>query len=483
MVETRVLIVDDDPSLRRILGDALKMEGYSPLLASTQKEAERFLREEKISLALLDVRLPDGDGLSLLEGWREMKKEFPVIVFTAQGRMETAIRAIQLGAYDYLEKPFDLEELYSIMRTALEEKEPPPVKKSRPQEPAPLIIGNSPAMREVFKLIGRISTSDVTVLITGETGTGKELVARAIHTFSSRKEGPFVAVNTAAIPEELLEAELFGYEKGAFTGAHRDMPGKFREAHGGTIFLDEIGDMPLRLQSKLLRVLQERNVTPLGSQRVIPVDVRVLSASQVDLERAVEEGRFRIDLYHRLNGVRIHLPPLRERSEDIRLLAQHFLDLMMEREEIPRKTLSPDAIERLENYSWPGNVRELENVIRRVALLSHKRILTAAEFSLYGIPFEVKPPSLSQTKPESFSLRIEEELKPWLSRLFHGDDQNAWDLVLGEVEEVLLRLTLELCRGNQVKASRFLGINRNTLRSKLTQYKLDPYKFRRREGG
>jgi len=479
MEEVRILVVDDDPSLRRVIGDALRMEGYLPLLAGTQREAEHFLKEERISLALLDVRLPDGDGLSLLEGWRESGREFPVIVFTAQGRMETAIRAIQLGAYDYLEKPFDLEELYALIRRALEEKGSLP-RKSASGEPPPLLIGNSPAMREVFKLIGRISASDVTVLITGETGTGKELVARAIHAFSPRKDGPFVAVNTAAIPEELLEAELFGYEKGAFTGAHRDMPGKFREAHGGTIFLDEIGDMPLRLQAKLLRILQERTVTPLGSQKVIPVDVRVISATQVDLERAVEEGRFRRDLYHRIHGVRIPLPPLRERTEDIPLLAQHFLDLMVEREEVPRKTLSKDAVERLKRYPWPGNVRELENVIRRVALLSPRRVLTEEDFTRYGIPFERKDSPPSPAPSEGFAHQLEEGLRGWLSQLFNNQAQNAWDLVMGEIEKALLRLTMELSRGNQLKASKFLGINRNTLRSKLNQHQLDPFSFRKR---
>lgn len=480
MPEPLILVVDDDPTLRRVLCDALKLEGYQTIVASSREEAERRVKDGGVALALLDIRLPDGDGLSLLEGWRGNKNDFPVIVFTAQGRMETAIRAMQLGAFDYLEKPFDLEELYSLVRSALSEKDLPRSLKSLASESRSTLIGSSPRMREVFKLIGKVSTSDITVLITGESGTGKELVARTIHEFSARKNGPFVAVNAAAIPQELLEAELFGYERGAFTGAHRDMSGKFREAHGGTLFLDEIGDMPLPLQSKLLRVLQERTVTPLGSQRTISVDVRVLAASQVDLEKAVQEGRFRLDLFHRLNGIRIHLPPLRERVEDIPLLAQHILEKMVEREEIPRKSLSPTAIKYLQTYSWPGNVRELENVIRRVALLSPQRVLTETEISFYGIPAGARRVSAQEQEGSSFASRVEEELRPMLQMMYHSEMKDVWDLVIGEVEGVLLRLALELCRGNQVKASEFLGLNRNTLRSKISRYELDARQFRQR---
>ena len=359
----KILVIDDDPSLQRVLRAALVEANYEPLIAGDATQGEEVLAAERPDLVLLDLNLPDQDGLATLKLWKERGETVPVIVITAQNTVENAIQAMQYGAYDYVTKPFDLDELYATLAEALAQDrtmdESRATAEADAERQTPKLIGTSAVMRAVYKTIGRTAVTDATALIVGESGTGKELVARAIHDFSPRADKSFVAVNTTAIPGDLLEAELFGYEKGAFTGAVQASPGKFREAQGGTLLLDEIGDMPLPLQGKLLRVIQEREITPLGGRRAVPIDVRIIAATQVPLESAVTEGKFRADLYYRIKVVQIDLPPLRERREDIAELCSHFLRDMSARGEIPPKKISSDSIQLLQQPDWPGNVRQL----------------------------------------------------------------------------------------------------------------------------
>jgi two-component system nitrogen regulation response regulator GlnG len=474
----RLLLIDDDPTLRKALTEAFSLEGYEVKGASTLQEGRLFFQSDPFDLLLLDIRLPDGDGLDFLKEWMG-RSSAPAIVFTAYDRMEHVIRAMQMGAFDYVEKPFDPKDLFVKVQIALKKGRGEKISLSEGEE-SPSLVGKSPPMREIWKTIGKVSSSDMTVLITGESGTGKELVAKTIHTFSHRSGGPFVAVNMAAIPHDLLEAELFGYEKGAFTGATQSYPGKFRQADKGTIFLDEIGDLPLPMQGKLLRVLEERVVTPLGSRISYPVDVRILSASQVPLEDAVQKGTFRADLYYRFNVLRIHMPPLRERKEDIPLLVHHFLKEMVEKGEIPPKGFTPKALNYLMEYSWPGNVRELQNVVRRVALLSPYRELDLDVVKEYGIP-AVETGSLPQKEEKALSEILREKIPPLMVSMYKGSMRDAWREIVSVVEEVVLRSALGITRGNQVKTAEFLGINRNTLRVKLREYGISYREYRKKK--
>src|SRR3990167_2980849 len=370
-----ILVIDDEESIRWVFKKGLEKRDYTIHTAENGKNALSLLSKNKYLIVFLDIFLPDENGLKLLENIKKQEKEITVAIMTAQGTMKNAIEAMQKGAFDYVTKPFDMEEIYLLIDKVenlknLERRVHTLEEELKTKYDVGEIVGKSQKMQKVFKTIGKAASSDLTVLITGESGTGKELVARALHKASNRANGPFVAVNCAAIPRELLESELFGYEKGAFTGATESRAGKFEQADGGTIFLDEIGDMDISLQAKILRVIQEREFYKVGGKTLIRVDVRIIAATNQDLESAVKEKRFREDLYHRINVITIHLPSLRERHEDIPLLADYFLKRFSNELVSNVKYITDDAVRILKNYEWKGNVRELENVIKRAIVMS-----------------------------------------------------------------------------------------------------------------
>src|SRR5712692_9917475 len=428
-VSARILIADDEDSLRWVLEKGLRQAGYEVTAVKDGTSAIKAFEAEPFDIVFLDVRMPGVDGLAALARLREVRADATVVVMTAHGTMDTAIQAMQRGAYDYLAKPFDLDEVLLLAERAL-------AARRLTQEVTRLksgllevwefgaLIGRHPRMQDVYKTIGRIAGSDVTVLLRGESGTGKELVARAIHHYSRRAGRPFVAVSCAAIPGTLLETEMFGHERGAFTDAKERKLGRLELAHGGTLYLDEIGDMPVELQTKVLRALQERTIERVGGTDPIRVDVRVLAATNRDLETLMKEGRFREDLYYRLNVVTINLPPLRERRRDIPLLVEHFL--AKHAAELGERGVAPEALDRLVGHDWPGNVRELENVVQRAMVMATSGVIL----------------------PEH--------------------------LPIGPVEKPLLRAVLRETGGNQVRAAQILGINRNTLRKKLIEHGMVP---------
>jgi two-component system response regulator AtoC len=443
----RILVVEDEKTALHALGLLLSDEGYQVLKAETGEEGLRLSLHEEPDVILVDIRLPDLDGLSLIEKLRAGYCEAAVIVMTADTSSANAIRATQLGAFDYISKPINDDHLLVLIRRALEyralEQEIRQLRRTPAQLPEfPAIVGHSLAMQEVYKLIGRVAASDATVLITGESGTGKELAANAIHEYSARAEHPLVKVNCAAIPENLLESELFGYEKGAFTNAVSRRIGRVEQAGGGTLLLDEVAELPVNLQAKLLRALQEKTIERLGSNETIKVNFRLIAATARALDRAVAEGRFREDLYYRLNVVTVRLPALRERKEDIPLLVQRFLN----RSGRP-VTIREDAFEKIMNHDWPGNVRELENVIARAFVLAPGGVIT----------------------PECihFPLPAAAAGEGWLRYvpLRHG----YWE-VIHEVERHLLRAALAEARGNKAEAARILGIQRRLLYEKMNEH-------------
>ena len=382
----RILVADDEESMRWVLSKALRKKGFTVDLARDGDEALRLIRSESYDLAILDIKMPGISGLDLLDKVREFKSDLLVVIMTADAGMKNAVEAMKRGAYDYLTKPFDLDAMDAIVEKANRAQEMTMQMSALKDELKDHylldkgIIGNSIPMREVYKTIGKVAPSDMTVLIQGESGTGKELIAKAIHCNSKRLVKPFIAMNCAAIPKELLETELFGHEKGSFTGASERKLGKFEQANGGTVFLDEIGDMPLDLQAKILRVLQERELTRTGGSQNITVDVRIVAATNQDLHQLVQQRLFREDLYYRLNVVPINLLPLRERRDDILLLVDHFLQKTCAELDVPLKKIDKPALDRLEAYSWPGNVRELENCMKRAVILSSDPLLTIEDF-------------------------------------------------------------------------------------------------------
>jgi two-component system nitrogen regulation response regulator GlnG len=471
-MSARILIADDEDSLRWVLEKGLRQAGYDVSIAKDGEGALRVFEAEPCDLVLLDIRMPGVDGLTALARLRERHPDVHVVVMTAHGTMETAIQAMQRGAYDYIAKPFDLDEMLLLVERALSARR-------LTQEVARLrtglqevrefsaLIGRHPRMQDVYKTIGRIAGSDVTVLLRGESGTGKELVARAIHSYSRRSGRPFVGVSCAAIPGTLLESEMFGHERGAFTDAKERKLGKFELAHGGTLYLDEIGDMPVELQTKLLRALQERAIERVGGQEPIRIDVRVLAATNRDLEVAMREGRFREDLYYRLNVVTLNLPPLRERRRDIPLLVEHFLAKY--NEEIGERGVAPDALDRLVGHDWPGNVRELENVIQRAMVMATSGVILPEH-----LPIGPVSAAASVAVDATLEEIIERKLLDCVRGLRERSSANLYDLIVGLVEKPLLRAVLRETGGNQVRAAQILGINRNTLRKKLTEHGIDP---------
>jgi two-component system response regulator AtoC len=448
----RILIVDDEPSIRKVLSAQLRRLGHDVVVAEDGAAAIAVLQRESVHAVVSDLRMPHVDGLQLLAWCNEHLPGLPVILITAHGTVDSAVEALKRGAFDYVSKPFDEKDLQRILGKALATEE----RNTRRVQPTPNgrfdLIGSTGRMKELFALIERVAPSPTTVLISGESGTGKELVARALHRSSARANAPFIQINCGAIPDNLFEAELFGYTKGAFTGAVVDKPGRFELAHGGTLFLDEIGELPLDMQVKLLRALQERQVDRVGGLAPISVDVRLVAATNVDLQRAVLEGRFRSDLYYRLNVVPLTLPPLRERSEDIPLLVEHFLARFNERLNKGVARVDPGAMAALLAYPWPGNIRELENLMERLVLLADSDVIRQDD-----IPWLPRPTTDRTTDgEEDEGLDLKEYVRVHTAKLERGRIRRALD-----AEE-----------GNVTRAARRLGISRKSLQTKMKDYGL-----------
>jgi len=475
MTAATILVADDDRSIRTVLSQALGREGYEVRTTGTAAGLWKLIESGEGDLVITDVVMPDENGLDLVPRIRKLRPNLRIVVMSAQSTLLTAVKATERGAFEYLPKPFDLRELVGIVARALSA---PPASAAgytaelgEGDERLPL-IGRSPAMQDIYRTLARLMGTDLTVTIYGESGTGKELAARALHDYGKRRHGPFIAINMAAIPRELIESELFGHEKGAFTGATTRAMGRFEQASGGTLFLDEIGDMPIEAQTRLLRVLQEGEYTTVGGRKAIPADARIIAATHRDLRHLVRQGLFREDLFYRLNVVPIRLPPLRERSQDIPELVRHFLGQVVA-EGLPPKTLDGAALEALLAYRWPGNVRELENLVRRLAALYSQEVITReiVDAELAEAPRQTEAAAAPPGPPgaaESIGTAVGRHLQDYF--FAHRDTLPApglYDRVLREVERPLLELSLAATRGNQLKAARLLGLNRNTLRKKI----------------
>lgn len=475
-----ILLADDDQSIRTVLSQALAREGYDVRASGTASGLWRWIEQGEGDLVITDVVMPDENGLDLIPRIRKLRPDLRIIVMSAQSTLLTAVRASESGAFDYLPKPFDLRALLSSVGRALAEPEAEGEDleaAQQPEEALPL-VGRSPAMQEIYRTIARLVPTDLTVMITGESGTGKELVARALHDLGRRRGAPFVAVNMAAIPRELIESELFGHEKGAFTGAGQRTYGRFAQAEGGTLFLDEIGDMPLEAQTRLLRVLQEGEYTTVGGRNPQQVDVRIVAATHRDLMQQVRNGLFREDLFYRINVVPIRLPSLRERREDIPELVRHFLRLAQE-EGLPAKSIDEAAMSYLATQRWPGNVRELENMVRRMSVLcSEDHIgLDAVKAELGQRPRLAGGGDLSG---ESLSVLVRRKLEEYFAAHKQGlPARGLYQRILREVERPMIELTLSATKGNQVRAAQVLGLNRNTLRKKITELEIEVERGRR----
>ena len=479
-VQGKVLVVDDDDAIRLVIHEALTRDGHQVETAASVAEQQAVLARFDPDVLVTDVILPDGNGLDLVPDILAQRPGLPVIVLSAQNTLATAVRATEQGAFEYLPKPFDLDELCQAVRDGMRRRGISPAPSALSEADAALpLIGRSPAMQEVYRTIARVVPNDLTVLILGESGTGKELVARAIHDLGPRKAAPFVPINMAAIPRELIEAELFGHERGAFTGAQARTAGRFEQAAGGTLFLDEIGDMPMDAQTRLLRVLQSGEFTTVGGSRPIKSDVRIIAATHKDLSALIAAGQFREDLYFRLNVVPIALPALRQRPADIALLSQHFLDKAAA-EGLPRKGIAAAAVTRLADHDWPGNVRELENLMRRLAILVRDDVIgpDIVEQQLAGRPPRPEGPVL--VARTGLASAVEHHLASYFAEFGTGlPPDGLYDRVLEDVERPLLQATMAAVRGNQLRAARLLGINRNTLRKKLSDLGIDPTARRR----
>jgi len=470
MQSGNILVVDDEPDIQRIISDALQSDGHHVDTASDAARATELLAAQAYDVAFVDINLPDGSGFDVLDRYLATDGETAIVIITGRATVANAIEATRRGAYDYVTKPFDLDKLRLLARRVLERQSLQSQlrtlrERTRSEfEPGVEIIGQSPAMNEIYKIIGRVASSTATVLIEGESGTGKELIARALHAYSDRWEAPFVAVNCSAIPADLLESEMFGHERGAFTGATDRRKGKFEQAAGGTLLLDEISEMPMPLQAKLLRVLQEREFTRVGGHELIPADCRVIAATNTNVERQVEAGRFRQDLYFRLKVVVIEVPPLRDRRDDIPALVDFFIERLNRTHKFKVRGVSADALSLLVSHAWPGNVRELENVLVRAAAMAPNRLLTADD-----IPFGRQADERTLHDDMSLEGVIAAKVRDYLDSLGTVDPRDLHPKVLGLVEKPLIEAVLERSGGNQVKAAEMLGINRNTLRKKITE--------------
>jgi two-component system nitrogen regulation response regulator GlnG len=473
MTTGTVLVADDDAAIRTVVTQALTRAGYNVRAASNAASLWRWVSEGEGDVVLTDVVLPDESGFDVLPRIKARRPRLPVIVMSARNTIMTAITASERGAYDYLAKPFDLSALVATIGQALEDSrksEPAVARRDLPDDTETLpIVGRSQVMQDIYRIVARMTQTDLTVMIQGESGTGKELVARALHDFSRRKGAPFVAMNMAAIPRELIESELFGHEKGAFTGAVSRYVGRFEQAHGGTLFLDEIGDMPMEAQTRLLRVLQEGEYTSVGGVRPIKTDVRIVAATHRDLQQLIGQGLFREDLFFRLNVVPIRLPALRERTDDIPDLLNHFLK-ECERQGLPAKTFSADAVEAMRKARWRGNVRELENFVNRLCAIHIGDEITAQtveqEFANQNAPVATSETSTASSLPEF----VENHLSKYFAGFQPGlPPEGLYHRIIQQVEVPLINATLAVTGGNQIKAANLLGINRNTLRSRIKE--------------
>lgn len=468
MLRTRILLIEDDPSAGAAVEKVLSAEGYDVDLVRRGDEGLKHAERERYDLVITDLKLPGLSGLELIARLHQAAPKLPIIMMTAHGTTETAIEATKLGACEYLTKPFEADELLDRVSDAVRQSilmfEQVQLGEANADRYA--LLGNSRAMREVYKTIGRIAATPVTVLIRGATGTGKELVARAIYQYSDRADKPFIAVNCAAIPRDLLESELFGHERGAFTGAQNRRIGRFEQANAGTLFLDEIGDLHPDTQAKLLRVLQERSIQRVGGDEPIPVDVRVIAATHRDLEMAIKENEFREDLFYRLSVVTLQLPPLRERAEDIPALVRFFLQRYAAEMGVESPSIQLEAISLLQEQPWPGNVRELENTMREALLLSRPFGISRAHaeqvVSRKGSP----PVVTGQTHAEYIS--------GLLHRAQQGQEENLFSKMISDLEPELYKQAIRLAQGNQAKAARWLGVTRLKMREKLTELGLHP---------
>ena len=475
-----ILLADDDAAIRMVLNQALTRAGYEVRPTGNLSTMWNWVSRGEGDLLITDVAMPDGNAFDVMPKVKKLRPNLPVVVMSAQNTFMTAIRANEVGAYEYLPKPFDITEVLSVVARALADVKKPSAerKAEEPGETMPL-VGRSAAMQDIYRALARLMQTDLTVMITGESGTGKELVARALHDFGKRRNGPFVAINMAAIPRDLIEAELFGHEKGAFTGATARSSGRFEQAEGGTLFLDEIGDMPMDAQTRLLRVLQEGEYTMVGGRTPIKSNVRIVAATHRDLGQMIRQGLFREDLYYRLNVVPIRLPPLRERIDDIGDLVSHFLRAA-QREGEPVKSISPDAIRLMQDYSWPGNVRELENLVRRLAALyadesiSREIVQTELNISDRQAVTQANGPIDVSAAVETHVAQVLRDHEPKLP------PAGLYQRVLDKVEAPLIAMVLNACGGNQIKASELLGLNRNTLRKKIRAHSIEIVKHSRR---
>jgi two-component system, NtrC family, nitrogen regulation response regulator GlnG len=474
MNRSTILVADDDAAIRTVVVQALTRAGYDVRAAGNAAILWQWIEKGEGDLVITDVILPDENGLDLVPRIRRLRPDLRIVVMSAQTTLMTAVKATEKGAFDYLPKPFDINDLISIVKRGIESEKDIGARLNEDgvDETLPL-IGRSPAMQEVYRTVARLMPTNLTVMINGESGTGKELFARALHDYGKRKSAPFVAVNMAAIPRELIESELFGHEKGAFTGAVARSTGRFEQAEGGTLFLDEIGDMPLEAQTRLLRVLQDGKYTSVGGRHAMYTDVRIITATHHDLRQLIRQGLFREDLFFRLNVVPVRLPPLRDRTEDIPELVRHFLAQAVN-SGLPWKTIDAEALEALRGHSWPGNIRELENMVQRLAALCPQEMISAAdihrEFEQGG---NVASSNSMNTGNDGLAQTVEDQLAEYFAA--HNGSLPAtglYDRILKEIEKPLITLTLQATRGNQVKAAQVLGLNRNTLRKKIKELEI-----------
>jgi nitrogen regulation protein NR(I) len=468
MSAAKVLLIEDDPAVVVTLSRVLREEGHEIIVESRGDSGLARARDDSLDLVLTDMKLPGMSGLELVKELHRSKPRLPIILMTAHGTTETAIEATKSGAYDYLLKPFEMPELIELVSKAINSRRlmSEPVNLGSVGASRDALVGNSRVMQAIYKEIGRIASKPVNVLIRGETGTGKELIARAVYQHSDRGEAPFIAINCAAIPETLLESELFGHERGAFTGAEARRIGRFEQADHGTIFLDEIGDMTPGTQVKLMRVLQEKCLQRLGGKETIPVDVRVIAATHRELEAAIRQQQFREDLYYRLSVVVISLPPLRERREDIPELVRYFLHKYGQEMGVSNPSIQDQAMELLQSQTWPGNVRELENVVRKVLLLAQSYTITAEHVRT----------ALSKTGPPAPASRqtMGEYVDELLAAAQRGELNDAHARLLQASEQEIFTRAIKLAQGNQARAARWLGVSRLTMREKLIQFGIHP---------
>ena len=456
-----IWIVDDDRSIRWVLEKALQQDGMEPTCFDSADSALlRLHRQQRPDVLISDIRMPGSSGLELLSNVRELHPGLPVIIMTAHSDLDSAVASYQGGAFEYLPKPFDVDEAVALVRRALAHSNEQDTVHAGQSTHTPEIIGEAPAMQEVFRAIGRLSHSNITVLINGESGTGKELVARALHRHSPRSRSPFIALNMAAIPRELMESELFGHEKGAFTGAAVQRRGRFEQADGGTLFLDEIGDMPAETQTRLLRVLADGEFYRVGGHAPIKVDVRIIAATHQDLETLVREGKFREDLFHRLNVIRIHIPRLADRREDIPTLARHFLARAARELSVEPKLLKPDTEEYLSNLPWPGNVRQLENTCRWITVMASGREVHVDE---------LPPELLSQNQEPQPAGNWEQGLRLWADQALARGQSNLLDVAVPVFERIMIETALKHTAGRRRDAALLLGWGRNTLTRKIKE--------------